>query len=290
MPRLLISRWLTTTFVSSCLIQFCLTPDFGRGDSPTLLEWNNGQESEGGPNLDEPIVTDRPDFTEASSTVGRGVVQLETGYTFFSDDNGGASSTIDHSFPEALLRVGMFADWFELRCQWNYLVQQTGGVQSSGPDDLYLGCKLGLTGHSGMFPEMAIIPQMTVPTGANSFTANKVLPGFNWLYGWEINDLIAMGGSTQFNHQIDDFSNESITEWAQSWTFNYSLSERLGAYTEWFGLFPHSADTAKPEYYFDGGFTWKFTPNIQGDARGGVGLNEAATDYFLGLGLSMRYY
>ena len=31
---------------------------------------------------DEPLLADRPDFTEGSSTVGRGVFQLEGGVTF----------------------------------------------------------------------------------------------------------------------------------------------------------------------------------------------------------------
>ena len=38
--------------------------------------------------LDEPLVTDRPDFTESSTTVGQGVVQLEMGYTFTGDSSG----------------------------------------------------------------------------------------------------------------------------------------------------------------------------------------------------------
>ena len=48
----------------------------------TLFQWSYGASFSGGPNLEEPIVTDRPDFTEASSTVGKGVAQVEFGYTF----------------------------------------------------------------------------------------------------------------------------------------------------------------------------------------------------------------
>ena len=35
------------------------------------------------------IATDRPDFTEASSTVGKGRIQLEAGYTYLHDRSGG---------------------------------------------------------------------------------------------------------------------------------------------------------------------------------------------------------
>src|SRR5687768_10953213 len=58
--------------------------------APTLFQWGYGDGGEGGPDLSEPLVTDRPDFTEASSTVGLGVMQLESGYTYVydSDDTG----------------------------------------------------------------------------------------------------------------------------------------------------------------------------------------------------------
>src|SRR4029079_12127360 len=72
----------------------------------TLLEWSYGKAADDGKSkLDEPLETDRPDFTESATTVGKGVCQLETGYTFTSDNSGGVR-TANHSFPEALLRVG----------------------------------------------------------------------------------------------------------------------------------------------------------------------------------------
>ena len=255
----------------------------------TLFQWSCTTTCSGGPNLDEPLVTDRPDFTEASSTVGKGVAQLEIGYTFTSDDSGGMK-TRSHSFPEPLLRYGILQDWLELRVAWNYNEEQTNGVTASGSDDLYLGFKIGLTPQQGVLPEMALIPQMTTPTGAGAFTANEVLPGANLIYGWEINDFLSTAGSTQFNRSVDDGTGNAYTEWAQSWTVAYTLTDEFGAYTEWFALFPHSADTARPEHYFNGGFTYLLTDDIQWDIRAGKGLNGAADDYFVGTGLSLRYY
>ena len=209
-------------------------------DSPTLLSWSGAPAAEGGPDPDAPLVTDRPDFTEASSTVGLGVVQLESGYTYAYDDDGGVS-TKSHSAPETLCRVGLLADWLETRMAWNYADEGVGGVATAGAEDLYLGLKIGLTPQEGVLPEMALVPQMTVPTGAGAFTAGEVLPGVNWLYGWDVNEFISTAGSTQFNRSIDEDAREAYTEWAQSWTIGYSLADKLGAYTEWFAFFPHSA-------------------------------------------------
>lgn len=258
----------------------------------TLFVWNSDAEQTGGPpGWDEPLASDRPDFTEASCTVGRGVCQLETGYTFFHD-NDGVTNFNGHSFPEMLLRMGVFADWLELRFAWNFSHEQlrTGGVQTntSGLDDIYLGLKLGLTLQQGVLPEMALMPQMTVPLGS-AFSANRVLPGVNWLYGWEINDFLSTAGSTQLNLSVDPTTANEYTEFAQSWTIGYALAERLGMYTEWFVFCPAGADTARTEHYLDAGFTYSVTNNLQLDIRAGKGISAASVDMFAGAGLVARF-
>lgn len=259
------------------------------------------------------IETDRPDFTEASTTVGRGRTQLETGYTW-SQSRFRGTTTNAHSYPEALLRVGVFAEWFELRLGQNFAAErevEPAGTRlsASGAEDLYLGVKVALTEQERWLPEMALIVQMTVPTGAEAFSADEVLPGMNWLYGWDVvKDCISIGGSTQMNrahgvHTIPAFQGfpvgtpapesnvtHSYLELAQSLTVNWTLTSKLGAFTEWFAFFPHSAldPDVGPQHYFDGGFTCKVTNNFQLDIRAGVGLNEHATDYFAGSGFSVR--
>jgi hypothetical protein len=259
----------------------------------TLMQWSYGTSFEGGPDLNEPLVTDRPDFTEASVTVGQGVAQLEGGYTFFYDEEDG-ERTRTHSFPETLLRVGMFADWFEFRMDWNYLVEEieAGGDTKTldGAEDLTLGLKLALTPQECLLPETAIILQMTVPTGADVFSQDDVMPGFNYLYGWDITEDWSTGASTGLNATTDDETGDEHMLFTQSWTVNYSWNERLTSYTEWFVLAPSGADTTKPENYFNGGFTYLITDDIQWDIRAGVGLDEAADDFFAGTGLSIRYY
>lgn len=286
-------RWLlvavasVTTFVSSVGVAQSYGPSL-RDNRGTLLQWSYGTSFGGGPALDEPLVTDRPDFTEASSTVGRGVAQLEVGYTFIYDDDA-AEATKTHSYPEPLLRAGILADWLELRVGWNYGNDDTGLISSSGAEDLYLGFKIGITPQEGLLPEMSLIPQMNVPTGSSSRTDGEVLPGLNWIYGWGINDCISTAGSTQLNRTIDEGTGSAYTEWAQSWTIGYSLADRVGAYTEWFALIPHSADTARLENYFNGGFTVLINNDVQWDIRAGTGLNSNADDFFAGTGLSVRF-
>jgi hypothetical protein len=292
------SVWRRIVWQHAALVAVCLSvtsaraelPDFRevgpqwpRDDQGAIFDWPAEPADEG----EDEITTDRPDFTEASSTVGAGTLQFETGYTYGFDDDG-PGSTHTHSYPETLMRYGVFADWFELRAAFNYGHEITGPIRNAGAEDLYLGAKLGLTLQQGVFPEMALVPQMTIPTGSEAFSNDRVLPGANWLYGWDINEFLGTGGSTQFNRALDDTSGNEYTEWAQSWTVNFSLLENVGMYTEWFAFFPRAADTARTQHYFDGGFTVKFTPDVQWDIRAGKGLNDAADDYFIGTGLSWR--
>jgi len=275
---------------------FAIAPDrvvAEEGYRKTLMQWSYGTSFEGGPDVYEPLVTDRPDFTEASVTVGYGVAQVESGYTFTYDSEGN-ERTRSHSFPETLLRIGVLAEWLELRIVWNYLDEQTeiAGVEDSvsGAEDLGLGVKIALTPQEHWLPETGIILQMTVPSGSSELTADEVLPGVNYLYSWDINDNWSTAGSTGINSAIDDETLDSYAEFSQSWTVGYSWTDRIGSYTEWFVIIPTSADTNHTENYFNGGFTVLINDDLQWDIRAGVGLNSAADDFFTGTGLSFRYW
>ncbi|QDU62293.1 hypothetical protein Pan216_31600 [Planctomycetes bacterium Pan216] len=278
----------------------------------TLFRWNveGDEETEPFCPFNEPLVGDRPDFTEASSTVGKGVLQIESGYTYVYDSEAGVVSQ-SHVYPEILVRLGMIANWFEFRFGYTYtnITEDEPGAFTSlnGSEDIYLGAKLMLTEQRGLLPEMTILPQMTIPTGSPSLTNKQVLPGVNWLYSWAVNDLVAVAGSTQINRSFQDaftffdpgsgglgpinVDPEYHTEFAQSATAGFSLIEdKLGAFTEWFALVPVAANGGeRTQHYFDGGFTYLVNNNLQFDIRVGVGLNEASDDFFTGTGAIARF-
>jgi hypothetical protein len=268
-------------------------------DPKTLFAWRfpklealKDAEAKDDDSEEEPIATDRPDFTESSKNVGRGRVQVEMGYTYSQNRTQGVQSA--HSYPEMLIRLGVFADWFELRVGQNFLVSRSLGAEgqphlSSGADDVYIGVGLGLTEQLKLLPESRLLIQSTLPTGASSMTSAKTLPGLNYLYGWEITERISLGGSTQANAAVDADGGRYL-EMAQALTVGYSLTKKLGAYTERFAFFPYgaTAEGTTAEHYLDGGFTYKVTPNFQLDIRAGVGLSQQADDFFVGSGFAVR--
>jgi len=153
----------------------------------TLLKWpglTRGDNEE--PEEPKRLDPDRPHLPESSTAVGKGRIVLESGYTFSKK----GSTFTSQSYPEGLLRIGMFADWFEFRLGQSFLnrEQTVAGVRTraEGAQDLYLGIKLALVEQQGLLPEIAVIPQMTFPTGSRTVCAGKVLPGLNVDCAWEV--------------------------------------------------------------------------------------------------------
>ena len=237
-----------------------------------------------------PLVPDRPDFTEGSSTVGRGVFQIEFGYGFGSSRTDGGHVR-SHSLGEPLLRVGVLADWLELRVAASPVRRRTesGGiaVSDTGMEDLYLGVKFALSEQDGLLPATAILTQMTVPIGSAGFSDDRTLPGVNFVYGWDVTDNLSLAGGSQVNQAVGDDS-DLYAEWAQSVTAGVRLGPRIGVYGEWFGFFPSQPASAGSEHYFDTGLGWLVTNDLQWDIRIGFGLNEPAENVLFGTGMSVR--
>jgi hypothetical protein len=126
---------------------------------------------------DEPLTTDRLDFTESSSTVGRGVLQLEMGYTYVYDDNEADGSIVhSHNTPETLFRYGV-SDRVEVRLFWNYIWERTidgAPVSFDGAEDFAVGTKIEMWTEQGFRPETAVILEFGVPTGGSVFSTNHL--------------------------------------------------------------------------------------------------------------------
>jgi hypothetical protein len=273
----------------------------------TLMEWaipTNGQQEEkerngkeGTENGDEEekrLDPDRPHLPEAPSTVGLGRVVLESGYTFTSK---GPAFLYQHSYPEALLRIGMFADWFEFRISQNFINQKNipgSGQPASinGAQDLNIGVKLGLTEQKDYLPEAALILQMTVPSGSSNVSNDTVMPGVNLDLGWDIvKNCFGMETVTSANGARDDVGH-AFVNFAQGITAAFNLTRKLEAFTEYDIFVPLGAvapEQAHLQEYIVGGFVYFFTNDFEVDIRAGVGLNNHASDHLLGTGFAARY-
>jgi hypothetical protein len=197
--------------------------------------------------------------------------------------------------PEALLRVGMFADWFEFRIGQDTLHQRQTvdevTTTASGAKDLYLGVKLALTEQKGWLPATVVIPQTTVPTGSAGVTAGRVLPGVNVDFGWEvIKDVFNIELLIANNFVQDDLGGGSHHELATGLTAAFQLTKKLEFFAEWDAFYPTGGvGSAAPRNYAVAGLVYFVTPDFQLDMRAGVGLNHASNDFLTGVGFAARY-
>jgi hypothetical protein len=256
-------------------------------ETPTTGEGNTGTNE---PNESQRLDPDRPHLPEASTTVGKGRMILEGGYTF---NESKFSSFSAQDAPEALYRAGMLAEWFEVRIGENFLRQERSisGQTSklTGIQDLYLGAKVALNEQKRYLPEIALIPQMTVPTGNHEVTGGRVLPGLNVDGNWEV---IKNRYSIEFvvaNNRIADDAHHSHFELATGFTHAFQVNRKLEAFGEW-DVFHGSIDpAASARHYAVGGLVFFATQEFAVDFRAGAGLNAQANRFLIGTGFAFRH-
>ncbi len=259
----------------------------------TLLELilgsNGNDKRKDGSGEADRLDPDRPHFPEASTTVGNGRAILESGYTFTKK----GTSFSSHSYPEALLRAGVFADWLELRIGQNFVNerQTEAGTTTSanGAQDLYLGIKLALTEQKGLLPTMALIPQTTVPTGSSAVTAGTALPGLNVDCSWEVIKELFSIELLVANNRVKDDTGGTRHELATGLTGAFQLTRQLEVFVEWDAFYPVGGiGPAGPRHYAVGGLVYFITRDFEVDFRTGVGLNGNSNDFLVGVGFAAR--
>ncbi len=232
------------------------------------------------------MVTDRPDFTESSETVARGLVQLESGVTYTRDGDTRATS-----FGEALVRVGL-APRAELRVGLNsYAVERSAGTTLRGLEDASLGAKVKLLkgGETGSAkPAVALVVNSSLPTGASAFRASKPQPEVKLAGAWTFSDRLSF--SSNVNYAWVRNRSESYGEPSASASFGIGVTERVGSYLEYYGFYPR-LDGAERSHFANGGVTFSINDGMQLDARVGSQVNRKAEgpSYFFGVGVARRW-
>ncbi len=228
---------------------------------------------------EEPLSTDRPgEGTDAASVVGAGVGQLETG-VFQEWENVGDYSLA--YFPTVLLRYGIL-NRVELRLSSGLY---TGEGQSGiGWSPLDLATKVALIEQAhGLIPQTALLVGFTLPsTGSEAVQSRFTQPRVVLLLNHPINSWL--GITTNLGAHWEDDSPETIYRYAMS--FDFSLSQRVGAFAEFYGDLPEASATS---HLFNVGFTYLLTNNLQLDLAAGIGLTENAPDSYVGGGVSWRW-
>jgi hypothetical protein len=265
------------------------------GDEPANHQNQNRNPS--AKSIDQPLVTDRPDFTESTDAVPTGRLQLEMGYTFtYSREKGERVRT--HIAPEALLRIGLVEN-LELRIGWDGYnwSDRTGSANrsddapsdrgsSQAGHDVSLGIKYKFFEQDDWWPHLGVIAGVTVPSGSAALSSGDVDPELVLLWAYDVTDRFAIAGNVGLHAPTEDSSR--FFQATASLSFAYSLTDRFGTYVEYFGLYPNTRHT-DCAHTIATGLTYLVTNDFQLDWRIGAGINEEADDFFTGVGFAWRW-
>ncbi len=237
------------------------------------------------------LVTDRPDQTESASIVPAGFLQLEAGWTWDHELDGEAPVRV-HTVPALLARAGV-SQRLEVRFGFSGFrsVSTEGQVpRTSGLGDMELGLKYRLLDGGSWIPEFAFITHVSIPTGAEGLSSERAAPSVLLALASALSERVSLGynlGSVWSTVEDGSGRRIGLMDLIYTATVGISLADRLGAFLEFFGAF--AVDEGRADSHsLDGGFTYRFSDNFQLDGSAGLGLNRAASDWFVGAGIAVR--
>jgi hypothetical protein len=233
----------------------------------------------------EPMVTDRPDFTESSSTVGSGYFQLEGGLTY-ADSRGGEDVT---TLGEGLVRWGI-ARMLELRFVLPTYSRVGGpGDTDSGFLPTAVGFKYRLAKGAGRGflggMEAALIASTTMPTGTGDFESSFWQPAAILAASWELAPDVGIGGNLGLARPAED-GRRFTTLWA-SVSLGVGLTEAASIFVEVYG-FNREEDRGPSTATFQAGLVYLLNRDFQLDVRAARRLTDYGVDFLIGAGMSYR--
>jgi outer membrane putative beta-barrel porin/alpha-amylase len=239
--------------------------------------------------LPDALVTDRPDFTESTSTIPVGHYQLEGGYTFTTQGDEDSSS-----LGELLLRIGV-GERMEARLGIGSFGRIDTGVSGastlSGYEDPAIGIKIRLNEADPNLlppgrPHMALLLSTSVPVGSDELTSDEWQPEGKLALGWDLNDWLSLSSNLIYAYPSE--GEEHFSQFAATLSASFSLANRLGAFFEGYGFSKESRDGSSTSY-LNTGFTFQLSNDVQLDVRVGKGLDDPSPNWFAGFGGAVRF-
>jgi hypothetical protein len=237
--------------------------------------------------VSQSIGTDRPDFVEASSTVGKGSVQIEGSVAF--DETKTLGTEVENFTTPFLFRVGI-ADGWELRLESDWFIRSTEGegaseVTTHGVSDLALGVKWAFFApETGNAPAMAILIHADLPTGSDEFRGSGTRPSLRVVAEWALAGDWGIGIMPGILY--DRAGDERFVSGLFGAVLGKGLTDSIRAFAE-----IAFEQIAKNQYggnvgYVDFGGTFLLNPRWQLDTAAVIGITDQAVDYGFTLGLS----
>ncbi len=214
--------------------------------------------------LQAQIVTDRPDQTESSSTVGLGNLQIESGL-LIAYEGDSLSSSRNLLAPTSLFRYGI-TKGIELRflSQFETLKNETGTVQ--GISDLEIGTKIQVLQEENRNTEIAFLSHLVMPTGTTEISGDTFGTINKISIAHELGGNLGLGYNLGYN-----YLGEGNGDLTYSVALGVGVNDRVGLYIEPYGELQNCEDFL---LNVDAGITYLANEDLQFDFSFGTGTEE----------------
>ena len=152
-----------------------------------------------------------------------------------------------------------------------------------------IGAKFYVREEQGWTPEVALLGGTSLPVGGEEFSSGRADPTFRVCLSHTLSDRVSFGYNLGASWESNlEASSDRFSLFNYTAALGIGLSEQAGMFLELFGDIPIDVDDVAA-HSFDGGITYLLRDNVQLDAAGGVGISNGADDWFVGLGISLRF-
>lgn len=207
------------------------------------------------------VDTNRPGFSFTPGIVPAGRLQLESGVAYDRSSRAAAA-------PLAEFRYGLGGD-LEL------FAASVGWVDEAFVD-VIVGAKQALAGTPSL--QMAVLVQLSLPLGADRISSGSWDPSAGFIWARTIG--LPLAGTAKISRSGNQVRLDN------SLKLILPSHGAQSAFVEWEMNFPEGG---RDSHWLNGGSQWLLSNLLQLDLNVGVGLNDAAGDYRVGLGISRLF-
>jgi len=227
---------------------------------------------------DEPIDTDRPDQTESPVTVKKYWMQIEHGFGIERDNK------ISTTGSSTLFRYGLLQN-FELRLETDFIHTPSTKYSSSTTklQPITMGTKVSLWQPKNWLPKTSLLIHVGIPfLAAKSFKNLNAAPGIILAFQNNLSQIISWG----YNIGAEWDGENSDPTYIYTFSNGIDVSEKLYGFLEIYGSLKNDG---LPQHNIDAGLSLLINNNIKLDISSGAGITNAAPDWSIAIGASIRF-
>jgi hypothetical protein len=238
---------------------------------------------------------DRPGLGTPPCTTEKGHYGVELGRADWSRERapGNRSDTLEAG--QLLVRIGL-TDSLEAQIGWTAFGhvrdrdRSVGTVRSaSGVGDLSLALRQNLVNPDGGGVSLAVMPFATLPTGNEALGAGDWTAGLLVPFSYDLGDGVQIGLTAQAEAAADSDRHGRHFAYGAVAGLSLPLSGDLGATVEIAGTRDEDPSGHSSEWLAGLSAGWMAGDDLQLDAGANIGINAAAPDLQLYVGLSRRF-